>query len=60
MEKNVFTGTYDAWDGNLVGDSQIADDASIVITFTLKDEKLTAKFEGDGLLDGVTLTEGVK
>jgi len=60
MEKNVFTGTYDAWDGKLVDDTQIADDASIVITFTLKDEKLTAKFEGDGLLDGVTLTEGVK
>ncbi len=60
MKNNVFTGTYDAWDGNLVGDSQIEDDANIKITFTLNDDKLTATFEGSGLLDGVTLTEGVK
>jgi hypothetical protein len=60
MEKNVFTGTYDAWDGNLVGDTQIEEDTTIKITFTLNDDKLTAKFEGSGLLDGVTLTEGVK
>ncbi|MEL7556084.1 MAG: hypothetical protein AAGU26_07900 [bacterium] len=60
MKNNVFTGTYDAWDGKLVGDSQIVDDANIKITFTLNDDKLTATFEGSGLLDGVTLTEDVK
>ena len=60
MKNKVFRGTYDAGDGKLVGDSQIVDDANIKITFTLNDDKLTATFEGSGLLDGVTLTEGVK
>jgi hypothetical protein len=60
MNKNVFTGTYAAWDNAPDPSIQIEDGSAILITFSLKDNLLTAKFEGEGLLDGITLTEGVK
>jgi len=60
MDKNVFTGTYDAWDNAPDPSIQIEDGSAIVITFSLIDDLLTAEFEGEGLLDGVILTEGVK
>jgi hypothetical protein len=60
MNKNVFTGTYDAWDNAPNPSIQIDDGSAIVITFSLIDDLLIAEFEGEGLLDGVTLSEGVK
>lgn len=58
LDKNVFTGTYTGWDSMLVGDTEIATDVPIVVTFSMNAGKISASFAGSGILNGVTVTDG--
>ncbi|MGE4452976.1 MAG: hypothetical protein AB7D92_00450, partial [Sphaerochaeta sp.] len=50
IEENQLTGTYTYW-----GDEGILGPFDIVITFSYENNILTAVFEGEDMLDGVTL-----
>jgi hypothetical protein len=57
LDKNVFSGSYSGWNSIL---GQIDNAQAIEITLSLKNERLIAKFNGAGTLDGLELSEGVK